>query len=55
MPMDNNRIKPISPSASRLKYETNRNQHKQNKKRQQKEPSQKPSDENNGTVIDDFA
>ena len=52
--MDNNRIKPVSPSVARLKYETNRNNQKQNKKQKQDKNSQKPPADN-GKVIDEFA
>ncbi len=54
MPMEDNRIKPVSPSVARLKYESNKNSHKQNKKQKKKNNEQKPSAEN-GNVIDDFA
>ena len=52
--MDNNRIKPVSPSVARLKYESNRNNQNQKKKHKQEKDSQKPSADN-GKVIDDFA
>lgn len=54
MPMDNNRIKPVSPSVARLRYESNRNNQKQKKKPDKDKKTQKPAADD-GNVIDDFA
>lgn len=52
--MDDNRIKPITPSPTRLKYEPNRKNHSERKKKRGKKDSHN-TDADNGNVIDDFA
>ncbi|MDW3094378.1 MAG: hypothetical protein R8G33_01765 [Gammaproteobacteria bacterium] len=51
--MDDNRIRPVTPSPARLKYEPNRNNNSQKKKREKKDSHEPDAD--NEHVIDDFA
>ena len=51
--MDDNRIKPVTPSLARLKYEPNRKDDREKKKKQPKNSHE--STANNKNVFDDFA
>ena len=52
--MDDNRVKPVSPSPARLKYDSPRKKFsKKKKKKHQTDTSN--SNVNDGKVIDDFA
>ena len=52
--MDENRIRPVTPSPTRLKYEPNRKNNSGQKKKRDQKPSHEP-DADNEHVIDDFA
>ena len=52
--MDDNRIKPVSPSLARLKYESNRKGENDKKKDKPKKNSHK-STEDSDNIFDDFA
>ena len=52
--MDDNKINPVTPSLTRLKYEPNRKENSEKKKKQKPKNSQEPS-ANNENVFDDFA
>ena len=52
--MDDNRIKPVTPSLARLKYEPNRKNNSEKKKKRQSKNNQEPTT-NNEHVFDDFA
>jgi hypothetical protein len=52
--VDDNRIKPVSPSLARLKYESNRKNISEKKKKHKPKDSQE-STANNENVFDDFA
>ena len=52
--MDDNRIKPITPSLARLKYEPNRKDDSE-KKDKKKPKNSHESTANNENVFDDFA
>ena len=52
--MDDNRIKPVTPSLARLKYEPNRKDDRDKKKKKQPKYSHE-STANNKNVFDDFA
>ena len=52
--MDDNRVKPVSPSLARLKYDSPRKKNSENKKKRKRNNSQE-STAKNGKVIDDFA
>ena len=51
--MDDNRIKAITPSLTKLKYDPNRKQHNEKKKKPPKNPHEPTAD--NKHVFDDFA
>ncbi len=51
--MDDNRVKPVSPSPARLKYDPPRKKFSKKKKKNQTDTSN--SNVNDGKVIDDFA
>lgn len=57
MPMDTNRIKQISPSVARLKYDKQHNNQSKTKQEKQKlqEKNMQNNSADNGKVIDDFA
>jgi hypothetical protein len=52
--MGDNKIKPISPSPAKLKYDTNRKDNHEKKKKQPPKNSHN-STANNENVFDDFA
>lgn len=52
--MDDNRIKPVTPSLARLKYEPNRKQNSGSKKKKKPNNNHEPAT-NNDNVFDDFA
>ena len=53
--MDDNRIKPVSPSPARLKYDSSRNKNSGKKKKKRELTDSSKSTVNDGKVIDDFA
>ena len=53
--MDDNRIKPVSPSPARLKYDSSRNKNSGKKKKKRDLTDSTKTANNNGKVIDDFA
>lgn len=52
--MEDNRVKPVSPSPARLKYATPRKKSNTKKKHKEHKDSIRP-DGDNGNVIDEFA